>query len=190
MEHTSKMLFSQYNNADLMTLTKALEQDNFEVLTILSIAAQKQSARLSILEALPATSQYISLCNRLIDEIQQLIRGRRTSLIPYVNRLYEKETGNHDCRNCSGFCNMQHNSQLMELQDSHNRIKDILHKLPMVGLPLYSDTIYPDAYRILRSQMALLENSLTELFFIEEVYLIPKVIEAQKKIYAHNDANG
>jgi hypothetical protein len=32
--------------------------------------------------------------------------------------------------------------------------------------------------------MALIENSLTELFFLEEKYLIPKVSEAQKIINA------
>jgi hypothetical protein len=35
---------------------------------------------------------------------------------------------------------------------------------------------------VLRNQMALLENSLTELYFVEEAYLIPKVTEAQKNI--------
>ncbi len=186
MEHMGKLLFSQYQNADLITLIDALELDNYNVLASLCAAAQKQSAKLSDLEALPATSQYIALCNRLIGEIHQFIDLRRNSLIPYLKQLSEKETGNHDCRSCSGFCHMQHDTQLRELQESHSRIKNILHKLSMVGLPLYSDTIYPDAYRILRSQMALLENSLTELFFIEDAYLIPKVTEAQKKIYAHS----
>jgi hypothetical protein len=54
----------------------------------------------------------------------------------------------------------------------------------MASLPLYTETIYPDAYRVLRNQMALIENSLTELFFLEENYLIPKVAEAQKIINA------
>lgn len=74
--------------------------------------------------------------------------------------------------------------QLMELMASHNNIKGILYRLQMVSLPLYSETIYPDAYRILRNQMALIENGLTELFFLEEHYLIPKIVEAQKIINA------
>ena len=73
---------------------------------------------------------------------------------------------------------------LIELKESHSRIKDILYRLQMVALPLYAETLYPDVYRVLRNQMALLENSLTELFFIEDAYLIPKVIDAQKKIHA------
>lgn len=54
----------------------------------------------------------------------------------------------------------------------------------MVALPLYSETMYPDVYRLLRNHMALIENTLTELFSIEETRLIPKIIESQKKINA------
>jgi hypothetical protein len=53
-------------------------------------------------------------------------------------------------------------------------------------LPLYSDTVYPDSYRVLRNQMALLEDSMAELFLLEENYLMPKVIQAQKAINAGN----
>jgi hypothetical protein len=63
-------------------------------------------------------------------------------------------------------------------------MRSILNRLQVVALPLYSDTAFPDAYRVLRNQMALIENGLTELFFLEENYLLPKVVDAQKRINA------
>jgi hypothetical protein len=56
----------------------------------------------------------------------------------------------------------------------------------MMSLPLYSETKYTDTYKALRSEMAALENSLSELFFIEETYLVPRVSAAQTKINVHN----
>ena len=81
---------------------------------------------------------------------------------------------------------MQHDMQLNDLKQSHMQLKDIIYRVQMVALPLYSETIYPDVYRLLRNHMALIENSLTELYSVEETRLIPKVTEAQKNINAHS----
>ncbi len=106
--------------------------------------------------------------------------------MPYVRSLFEKAEEGHDCRNCtgSGSCTMQHDMQVAELKLAHIQLKDILNRLQIVALPLYSDTIYPDVYWVLRNNMALLENCLGVLFVLEETYLIPKVAEAQKNIHA------
>ncbi len=74
--------------------------------------------------------------------------------------------------------------QLFELKSSHLEIRSLLSRLQMVSLPLYAETIYPDSYRILRNQMALIENHISELLFLEENYLIPKIADAQKRINA------
>ena len=170
---------------DLQPFVKRLEQSHYSAINVLCEGTRKQAKKLQELENHQATSQYITLCNRLIDEIQHYIKNKTDNFIPYVNKLNEKESESHDCNNCNGnSCSLQHTAQLNELKEAHVQIKDILYRLQMVSLPLYSETIYPDVYRILRNQMALLENNLTELFLLEETYLIPKVIELQKSIHA------
>jgi hypothetical protein len=75
---------------------------------------------------------------------------------------------------------------LIEIGDSHVQVKETLYRLQMAVLPLYSETIYPDDYRILRNQVALLENSLAQMLFLESTYLVPKIADAQKNINAHH----
>jgi hypothetical protein len=79
---------------------------------------------------------------------------------------------------------MLHEVKLTEFKESHKLVKDILNRLQMMSLPLHSETIYPDVYKLLRNQMTLLENTLTDLLYLEETYLIPKIAEAQKNINA------
>ena len=171
----------------LETLVEKLERSYYNVINTLCETAKKQSQKLQELEVLQSASQYISLCNRLINEIQQYIKAKRESFMPYVRKLLEKENAGHDCSKCTGDgCSLQHTAQLMELKEAHAHIKDILYRLQMVSLPLYSDTNYPDVYRVLRNHMALIESNLTGLFSIEETSLIPKIIEAQKNVRARD----
>ena len=177
------MLLSHYRNITLLPFIEKLDKECYDTIQGLCNIAKKQAVKLSILEVHQTTSQYVPLCTTLIEEIEGYIRYRKEKLIPYITKLSEKDTDGHDCGSCSGgACKLQHNVELMELEDSHRMIKDTLYRLQMAVLPLYSETIYPDAYRILRNQMALLENGLTELFFFEGTYLLPKIIEAQKNI--------
>jgi hypothetical protein len=177
-----KAQFNHYKDAELQPLVEHIQKDYYDVLDGLCDAARKQAMKLRNLETQQATFQYINLCAKLCDDIQKYIQIRKDIFIPYVMKLAEKKDGGHDCRSCQGGCAMQHDIHLTELRETHSNIKGILHRLQMAALPLYSQTIYPDAYRVLRNQMALLENSLTELYFVEEAYLIPKVTEAQKNI--------
>lgn len=177
-----------YNSEALKPLVERVDRSYYNVINTLCETAKKQARKLQELEVHQSTSQYITLCNRILDEIQRYVKNKKDHFLPYMNELFEKQETGHDCRNCTGTgsCDMQHNLQLMELKESHAQIKDILYRLQMVALPLYSETIYPDVYRILRSHMALIENSLTELFSVEETLLIPKVSEAQKTINARD----
>ena len=180
----TRMLNEQYSKIELMDFVERLSNDCYNPLEKLCESAGKQADKLDGLESQLATSQYTTLCNTLIKEIRQCLGVRKEIYMPYIHTLANKLVDQHDCSNCTGSCKINHEMQLLELKASHNNIKSILYRLQMVSLPLYSETIYPDAYRILRNQMALIENSLTELFFLEEHYLIPKVVEAQKIINA------
>ena len=182
----TRMLSEQYSVIGLPDFAEKLSDECYTALENLCESAAKQANKLDGLESPMATSQYTSLCNTLIKEIRQCLTVRKEVYIPYIKSLADKVASQHNCSTCTGTCKINHDMQLLELKASHNNIKSILYRLQMVSLPLYSETIYPDAYRILRNQMALIENMLTELFFLEEHYLIPKVIEAQNKINANN----
>lgn len=173
-----------FKNIGLQQLLEQLENGQYCTIEKLCDAAKKQSAKLNALELQQTTSQYTALCTKLIDEILGHLKFRREVLTPYIQKLSEKNANGHDCSKCTGSCKLQHDMQLLELKESHLQVKNTLSRLQMAVLPLYSETIFPDAYRVLRNQMALLENCLTELFFLEENYLLPKIAEAQNNINA------
>ena len=180
----TKILNEKYSKITLSDFVKRLTEECYSELDKLCTIAGRQADKLDGLESQLSTSQYTTLCNALIREITQCLAIRKEIYVPYIESLIHKVVDNHDCSTCTGSCKVNHDMQLLEIKASHNTIKGILYRLQMVSLPLYSETIYPDAYRILRNQMALIENNLTELFFLEEHYLIPKVIDAQKTINA------
>jgi hypothetical protein len=182
----NNLRFTEFNNASLQTLAARLDSEYYDAIETLCEGAMGRANKLSELEVKQSASQYITLCNKLITEIRQYIGARKEYFLPYISELSAKDEANHNCTQCSGKCNMGHELKLAELKESHLKIKDILYRLQMASLPLYSETTYPDIYRILRNQMVLLENALTETFFIEESYLIPKVAQAQNKINAGN----
>jgi len=174
----------QYNNLALQEFAEKMQGECYAPIEHLCESAGKQVDKLGSLELQQPTSQYTSLCNKLIVEIIGCLSVRKEQYIPYIKQLSEKADEKHDCDNCSGNCKLNHEVTLLEMKTSLNNIKSILYRLQMVSLPLYSETIYPDAYRILRSQMALIESSLTDLFILEERSLIPKIMEVQKGINA------
>jgi hypothetical protein len=173
------------NTENLQPLIERLDKSYYDTIISLCASAQKYAQKLQELEVQNSTSQYVVLCNKLIEEIRLYISNKKEHLVPYVRSIYEKEKDGHDCKNCSGSsCSAQHEMHLNELSHSHRQLKEIISRVQMVALPLYSETMYPDVYRLLRNHMALIENTLTELFSIEETRLIPKIIESQKKINA------
>ncbi len=182
----NNIIFSKYNSIDLLSLVDEIGKDYYDIIEALCKTSTANAKKLTELEIHQPTSQYILLCNKLVTEISEYIENRKGYFIDYIKELHEKQEASHNCSNCSGKCHLQHDAKLMELTESHMRIKEILSRLQMMSLPLHSETIYPDAYRVLRNQMVLLENSLTELYFIEGTYMIPKVMEAQKKINARS----
>ncbi len=179
-----KLLDNQYHLIKLQPFVERLEKDFYNGIESLCVAARQQAGRLNELELHKTNSQYSKLCIKIIDEIKGYITQRKEGLLPYLTKLYAQEEVNHNCLNCTGNCSLQHELQIENIKESHIKIRETLYKLQMAALPLYSESIYPDVYRILRNQMALLENSLSQLAFLEENYLIPKIVEVQNNIHA------
>ena len=171
-----------HNDVNLLSFGNKLNVDYYGAIEELCAAASKSTTRLRALEIHQPTSQYILLCDKLLAEIATYIVDRRVHFMPYFKELFEKTAANHNCATCAGGCYAQHDLKFQELIQSQLKVKDFLYRLQMLSLPLHAESIYPDVYRVLRNQIALLENSLTDLSYLEEAYLIPKVADAQKQI--------
>ncbi len=181
-----KILFSHYRHNDLGKLVQDLEKDYYDTILHQCKNAARLLSELQQSEVSPATTLYLSLATKLLDQVQDFLTMRTAVLLPYVAELFTKDVEGHDCNNCSGNCGMKHAAQLMGLKESHQRIKEILYRLQMVAMPLYTATEYPNAYKMLRNEMMLIDTALTELFYVEEAMLVPKILEAQNHIHAHD----
>lgn len=181
-----KEKYTAYTTEELRPFSEKLLKEYYNSLETLCKNGAVQAERVKKLEIDTTASEYAQLCNDMISEISQHIASRKEKFIPYIHQLAEKAETNHDCSACSGSCKVGHDIQLWELNESNNAVKKILNRMQLATLPLYSQTMYPDEYRILRNRMALIEMNMTELFFLEGTYLIPKVLEAQKAINAGN----
>lgn len=173
----------KYGSMSLSQLQEMLDKEWYDVILSSCVRSGKQLENLLQREGEKPT-QYLVQCGELLAEIEQFIRDRKGKYMPYIASLSEKVATSHNCLNCTGNCKLNHELQLWELKNSGKGIKDILNALQMLSLPLYTETLYPEAYRVLRNHVSLLESNIAELFFIEESYLLPKVTEAQKTINA------
>ena len=174
----------KYGEKALLPFVEKLLEDYYNTIEEQCLQAKKQAEKVNALEADSPASQYTMLCENIISETLQYISSRKEKYIPYIFELSEKVNTQHNCAGCSGSCKLNHEIQLLELKASNDMMKSMVNRLQLASLPLYTETIYPDEYRLLRNHMALIETNLTELFFLENNYLIPKIAEAQKDINA------
>ena len=174
----------KYAEEALQPFVEKVLNEHYNSLEALCANVKKQISKVSRLETQQSTSQYTLLCNGIIEETEQYINIRKEKYIPDILQLAEKASASHDCSSCTGNCKLNHDMHLLELKASNDIMKNMLNKLQIASLPLYAETIYPEEYRLLRNQMALIETNLVELFFLENNYLVPKIAEAQKSINA------
>jgi hypothetical protein len=178
------MIDQEKHNGQGLHAVEQLLGDYYVLIARLCTNAKKQANKVNDLEKHEKASEYTSLCYDVIAETEQHITSRQDKYLPYIHQLSDKVTAGHDCSNCSGGCKVNHDMHVIELNASNDVIKRVISRLRMTTLPLYSDTLYPDEYRLLRNFMALVENNMAELFALENKYLIPRIIEAQKTINA------
>lgn len=179
--------YEEYRNIALKPFAEKLQSEYYESLETLCANTKKQCDKMKNLEKSASSLQYVVSCEQIISEIEEHIENRKTIYIPYIHTLVEKVNDNHNCSTCTGKCKINHDMHIMDLTATNQAMSRVLHKLQMVMLPLYSDTMFPDEYRVLRLNMTLIETSLTELFFVENNYLIPKIADAQKNINASSN---
>ena len=171
----------------LQSLLQYLETDYYTRLDGLCGRAALHLAELEG-DAGPQTeSLYLSLSKKLLGQIEQYLRLRRFGLVPYIRELLDKEGTGHDCRACTKICTGRHSAQVDGLRDSQQKLKEICFRLQSVAAPAYgTQRVEPGVYRTLRAEMMQIETALTELFYLEEFSLLPKMLQAQKAIHAHS----
>jgi hypothetical protein len=172
----------QYAKLSLEELTEKLAAEYYESIERLCADVYEQVEKIKALDPARMNYAYLKQCYTVIDGIKQSLTERRERIIPYLMSLTEKVATGHNCGNCSNGCKVSHDMHLMDVSAAAKKLKNIQADLQLLSLPLYVDTHFPDQYRVLRNMLALVESDCIELFFMEENYLIPKVIEAQKAI--------
>lgn len=177
-------LYSRYGQLDLGTLTEKLDKEYYQVLAALSRNAAKYVAALHQEDTESMLEAYKALCNELLAQMDHQLNIRRNVVLPYIKELEEKSASQHDCSTCSGKCHVGHAVHLAELKESHQSIKDKLYHMHKAALPLYANVDLPADYRKLRNELAMMETTLSELFYLEEANLIPGIVAAQKTINA------
>lgn len=180
-----KELFSQYSKNSLQQIADKLEVDYYNVIDKLCINASVYASELQEIEEHQSTSLYLNLSRKLIEEILHYIRLRKNLLLPYIQQLQYKDETGHDCKNCSGSCAMQHGEHIVNLKESNGKMKELLYRLQLVSLPLYFDHEYPDNYKKLRTEIMIIDTTITELFYLEQDIMLPKIMEAQQNINAY-----
>jgi len=179
-----KSRYDEHAESTLKPFAEVLQSEYYDNIEALRSKAEMQLEKIKMMENDRAQTQYMTQCEQVISGISKYIDNRRAIYLPYIHELSEKVATNHNCSTCSGGCSINHDMRILELTATNDEMKRVLSKLQMISFPLYSDTLFPDEYRLLRSNMTLLETALTELFFLENNYLVPKIAEAQKRINA------
>jgi len=182
----TKTLFHDYNNNDLDTIITSLDQQYYTFLESHCDAATNLCLKLKEHDTLNNTAVYTQLAIAILSEVKHQCKQRKSRLMPYVFQLIEKKKNNHDCKVCAGGCKMTHTQYILELEDSHIKIREMIHRLHRVALPTSNELGISAEYQSLRKALLLIETTLTELFCLEEVLLIQKIIDAQSSINATN----
>ncbi len=171
----------------LESLLQYLETDYYARLDGLCSRAGLHLAELQGEAGPQSETLYLSLSTKLLGQMEQYLRLRRFGLMPYVRELLDKKNTGHDCRACTKICTGRHSGQVDGLRESQTKIKEILFRLQTVAVPPYgTETLQATLYRTLRAEMMQIDTALTELFYLEEFSLIPKMLQAQSDIHAHS----
>lgn len=178
----SRVLFSQYHKDEARALSARLRNDYYNLIDCLCNC-------IGTLTEEPVTEEqnelFYSLSKHLVGEIKQEMNYRELLLIPYINELRDKQLKGHNCLHCAGGCQVDHSIHLHQIKAGHQKVKEILYRIHQITNPAPQGTrhLHPKT-RILANEIAQLDTTLTELFYIEDAILIPKIMELQSQINA------
>jgi hypothetical protein len=178
-------IMSDFFSADLHEIVQKLEELYYDQIEVYCGNVERTVASIEV-EEHAASTLYVSLCIKLVEKINHHIRLRKMITIPYVQQLHEKVLTGHDCSTCEDGCQINHKLKAGTVKETHVQIKEMLNRLQLLSKPLYTDYATPDSYRQLRNDIVLMDTKLTELFYVEDAVLLPRIIEAQRKIHVRS----
>ncbi len=171
-------------DASLEDIIAHLQVHYYEALTALQAQAMAYLRLLQSAGTHPFHSFSIA-CEDTLGKVGLTIDFFSRRVLPYTKELDEKAQSGHDCTHCSGGCDMGHKALLMELHQGHGELRRAMYELYTTALPLYSNLEYPEVYKSLRKELHVMDTALHHLIYLEESWLMPKLLESQKKIHAY-----
>ena len=181
----SKTLLTDFHACDLPEIIEKLDENYYRIVEDHCEKIEANTAMFQDAEH-PSLNLYISLCVKLIEKIRNHMQMRKLVTMPYVYELFDKVVTEHDCSECENGCQIGHSMKVSGIKETNQHIKEIFYRLQMVAAPLYAEDTHIDTYKDLRNEIVLIDTKLTELFYLEEAVLLPKVIEAQRKIHVRS----
>lgn len=181
MIHT---LFAQYRSASLQDLAERFYKEYYAIMTELCNNAANAVNKTGTKSA--AALGHLLQYNKLVDEIKEYMQYRKDVLLPYMEELARKNKEGHDCSSCNGGCRVGHTGIVMDMAVSHARIHDTLDEIKTVSLQ-ETDALSAHEWKALQNELALLESMLTEVYYLEQEVLLPKIKNAQRNIHAYGE---
>lgn len=175
-------VFSQYRNQSLKELIIQLKKDYYDTIIVNCDHIHHIATELHQEAQNPGDSSYIDKCASLATDIRNDIHMSEVIISPYVEELYEKITSNHNCASCTGKCHLNHSMQMQGIKAAHNRVKELQLRISSISNESLPENAGPT--RILRNEITCLDTILTELSYLEEAILIPRLLDAQTQINA------
>jgi hypothetical protein len=174
----SEAIYLQYQKENLPDLAEKLNADYREPLEALTLMIEKMAL-------VPYPDSYKKIVDVLVNKLKTFLSFKE-ELVLYSKQLHQKMVKGHDCRACSGDCSIDHSIRIAELYDHTRDIRQLLLEVHDFAITASSDIISRDSILKHKYGILLLEKTLCELFFLEEVFLVPAMKKAQKEIYARN----
>ncbi len=172
-----------YRSLPLNGLADELNKGAYQQVLELCTGAINTAMQLRIREMtdMAPTEVYTTFCLNFTGQLKKYKEQKRNTLVPYIYSLSDKEKSHHNCAHCSHNCSIDHAFQISFLKESHEFARVQLYRLTNLVLP--ADTSETEnLYYSLRSIMFEIEQHLVQLRFIEEMVLIPKILDAQRAI--------
>jgi|SRR6185437_605268 len=158
----------------------------YDILAVLSHNMSRQIEYIKSIDVYNSEYYIMSLCHKLMEEITNYLKIRKPDFIIYAIELAAKSLSGHDCQNCSGNHAPQHADHIFKLQESYGKTSGALQKIYKAFPSSSFHNLYSDAYVVLRNQVTTIERTLIDIFFVEEIYLKPKIVSAQNNMNLPN----
>jgi hypothetical protein len=174
--------FSLYRDMPLADLIDKVNEIYYEPIEMLARHINQYCEHLRSNYLLEGHLPYISLCDELVIVAKKLVNHRRGVFIPYLNELAEKDIAGHDCSTCSGRCNVQHGSKLVDFTISIQEVREAIDHLPIDDMNI--DSGHNTALKSLHYKATLLESLIKDVLLVEGDMLHSRIKDAQKSIHA------